>query len=86
MKVATILALPALAIAAATPQIKERDSVITLGQILCVLVVTDIAECLVLPITRGDINNVANGGISCPIGVVNDVRSCLNLPALPIPN
>ncbi|KAF5011072.1 hypothetical protein FDECE_2811 [Fusarium decemcellulare] len=82
MKVATILALPALAIAAATPQIKERDSVIPDVQFFCVLRITDIIPCLL----AGGINDIAEGRIaSCPIVTVNSVRTCLNLPPLPIP-
>ncbi|KAF4467095.1 hypothetical protein FALBO_6031 [Fusarium albosuccineum] len=85
MKVATILALPALAIAAATPQIEERDSVIPVNPLPCLQAITGIATCTGgAPVTLSLALVIATGALDCVSDTVNSVRSCLNLPPLPV--
>lgn len=82
MKPATLLALPALALAAATPaKVEERQ----LGglRLDCVLEVLEVTSCFRIPADPIDPLPVASliGLITCPLDIILRVGRC----ALPLP-
>ncbi|KAJ4186347.1 hypothetical protein NW767_012654 [Fusarium falciforme] len=88
MKPATILALPALALAAATPaKIEERELSGIPVDPTCVLAITGITNCVPSldpnnPPVSLDLSDLV-GLLTCPVGVIFSVLGCVlsGLPA-----
>ncbi|EWY83752.1 hypothetical protein FOYG_13544 [Fusarium oxysporum NRRL 32931] len=82
MKASLILALPALAVAAATPQMEERQ-LPSLFDPACLLRITRITECLP-DLSLGSIVGILDV-IGCPIEIACDITRCARIPGLPLP-
>ncbi|KAF5717082.1 hypothetical protein FGLOB1_2297 [Fusarium globosum] len=74
MKASIILALPALAIAAATPQLEERQF-ITLFDPACLLQIAGITACLP-NLSLDSIVGIANV-IGCPAKLAGQITDCI---------
>ncbi|RBQ78380.1 hypothetical protein FVER53590_29407 [Fusarium verticillioides] len=82
MKASFILALPAIAAAAATPQMEERQ----LGSLFnpaCLLRITGIMDCIP-DLTLNSIVGLSKV-LQCPVELATSITNCLNvrLPAVP---
>ncbi|KAH7236878.1 uncharacterized protein BKA55DRAFT_694501 [Fusarium redolens] len=77
MKASLILALPALAVAAATPQVEERQ-LPSLFNPACLLQITGITRCLP-NLSLDSIIGIVDV-IGCPLAIAGDIAACLNVP------
>ncbi|CVL10010.1 hypothetical protein FPRO06_12487 [Fusarium proliferatum] len=77
MKASIILALPALAIAAATPQMEERQ-IPTLFDPACLLQITGITQCLP-NLSLDSIIGIVDV-IGCPLKLAGQIANCLDVP------
>ncbi|KAG9495997.1 hypothetical protein J7337_012568 [Fusarium musae] len=82
MKASFILALPAIAAAAATPQMEERQ----LGSLFnpaCLLRITGIMDCIPT-LTLNSIVGLREV-LECPVELVTSITNCLNVRLPPVP-
>ncbi|KAG7404679.1 hypothetical protein Forpe1208_v015024 [Fusarium oxysporum f. sp. rapae] len=77
MKASLILALPALAVAAATPQVEERQ-LPNLFDPACLLKITGITRCIP-DLSLDSIIGIVDV-IGCPLSLAGQIAACLNVP------
>ncbi|EXL68163.1 hypothetical protein FOPG_15768 [Fusarium oxysporum f. sp. conglutinans race 2 54008] len=78
MKASLILALPALAVAAATPHQVEERQLPSLFDPACLLQITGITQCLP-NLSLDSIVGIVDV-IGCPFRLAGQIANCLNVP------